>query len=42
MCSEHGEFEQLASHHTNGQGCPKCAINSRVLKKTYDTETYIA
>jgi hypothetical protein len=42
MCSEHGEFEQLASHHTNGHGCPKCAINSRVLKKTYDTETFIA
>ena len=41
LCPNHGEFEQLASHHTNGQGCPKCAIDSRVTKKTYDTETFI-
>ena len=24
-CSEHGEFEQLASNHLTGAGCPKCS-----------------
>lgn len=23
-CPKHGEFKQVASYHTNGNGCPKC------------------
>jgi hypothetical protein len=26
ICSEHGEFEQLASKHVYGQGCKQCGI----------------
>ena len=25
VCSEHGDFEQIASAHISGQGCPGCA-----------------
>ncbi|MHA1372307.1 MAG: hypothetical protein ACTSRA_21620 [Promethearchaeota archaeon] len=28
ICSKHGEFEQRASAHLDGQGCPKCALLS--------------
>jgi len=24
ICKKHGEFKQLAYHHTNNSGCPKC------------------
>lgn len=24
ICSEHGEFEQIPTHHLRGEGCPKC------------------
>lgn len=26
-CPSHGDFEQKAGHHLNGQGCPKCVGN---------------
>lgn len=26
ICREHGEFEQKASHHLSGQGCPCCCV----------------
>ena len=28
-CPIHGDFEQRASHHLSGQGCPKCCIEKR-------------
>lgn len=28
-CPIHGDFEQRASHHLSGQGCPKCSIENR-------------
>ena len=27
ICKEHGEFEQVPHHHTNGVGCPKCNLS---------------
>ena len=27
ICSEHGEFSQLADSHLRGCGCPKCGLN---------------
>lgn len=41
ICPDHGEFEQLPSHHIKGQTCPKCAVNSRASKHKYDTKTFI-
>ena len=41
LCPDHGEFEQLPSHHIKGQTCPKCAVNSRASKHKYDTKTFI-
>ena len=26
ICKEHGEFEQRASHHLSGHGCPECSF----------------
>ena len=26
ICPEHGEFWQIAKHHLNGHGCPKCGV----------------
>jgi len=33
ICLLHGEFEQRASHHIGGCGCPKCGILSRISKQ---------
>lgn len=41
ICPDHGEFEQLPSHHIKGQTCPKCAVNSRASKHKYDTQSFI-
>lgn len=30
ICPEHGEFEQRANSHTNGDGCPECGEESRI------------
>ena len=40
ICPEHGEFWQLPSAHTSGQGCPKCK-KYKVGKNKYNTETFI-
>lgn len=29
-CPNHGEFEQIARKHLEGQGCPKCYIKSKI------------
>lgn len=29
ICPEHGEFEQVARHHVNGNGCPMCSKNKK-------------
>ena len=29
ICPEHGEFKQTLHNHLNGQGCPKCGIDTR-------------
>ncbi len=31
LCSEHGEFEQVAKEHLRGRGCSKCAYESKAL-----------
>jgi len=33
ICKEHGLFEQLASNHRQGQGCPKCNIEQKLIMK---------
>jgi len=33
ICSEHGEFKQVAGTHWNGSGCPKCAQNVQLSTK---------
>jgi len=32
ICSKHGEFEQGANNHLNGQNCPKCSKEQAKLK----------
>ena len=29
ICPEHGEFEQIAKNHLDGQGCKKCSLQKR-------------
>ena len=41
MCKKHGDFEQIPANHLNGQGCPKCGIESRSKKATKTTEQFI-
>lgn len=31
ICPEHGEFQQRASNHLMGQGCPKCGFKSQLF-----------
>lgn len=33
ICPEHGEFIQEMRQHYRGQGCPKCGVGSRVMKR---------
>ena len=48
ICLEHGEFEQDAKNHMEGQGCPECGIIQNSKNKchtltdflTYATETH--
>ena len=37
-CHDHGDFEQIASDHTNGSNCPKCAHASISAKKKIDAD----
>lgn len=40
-CPEHGDFEQVATVHTQGKGCPKCGVIYRGLIKGLSTEKFI-
>lgn len=41
ICPIHGKFEQLASAHLQGNGCPKCSIERRATNNRYNTEEFI-
>lgn len=36
ICPIHGKFSQIAQHHMNGSGCPKCGREREVTKWTDD------
>ena len=40
-CPIHGDFLQSAHSHLKGQGCPKCGIKSRIVKKTMNNDQFI-
>ena len=40
-CPIHGDFEQEAHAHLKGQGCPKCALESRTAKRKDNKESFI-
>ena len=46
ICPVHGEFEQKANAHTNGQGCPKCGKLAAAAKlselNAWTTPQYLA
>ena len=33
-CGKHGDFEQIAGNHLQGQGCPKCGLEELAAKAT--------
>jgi len=35
ICDEHGKFEQKASHHIAGSGCPTCAGNNKLTTEEF-------
>ncbi len=35
ICSEHGEFEQVANSHLLGHGCQKCVGKSQLIKEDF-------
>lgn len=41
ICPVHGEFIQLANHHKNGHGCPKCAVEKQHNSQRDTTEIFI-
>ncbi len=41
ICPKHGEFEQIAYHHLNGSGCPKCATEKRSKLKIKPNDVFI-
>ena len=41
ICPVHGEFIQLANHHKNGHGCPKCAVERQHNSQRDTTEIFI-
>lgn len=41
-CKIHGIFEQNASNHIMGHGCPRCMADKLSILKTSDKETFIA
>lgn len=41
ICKHHGEFQQIASGHLLGQGCPKCAIEHAANKRKFTTKEFI-
>lgn len=38
ICKVHGEFEQLAREHYDGQRCPKCTKNVKLTKEEFISE----
>lgn len=40
ICSEHGEFEQVASYHISGRGCYECGRNICIKAKRIDFEEF--
>ena len=40
-CPIHGDFEQLAGNHLEGNGCKKCAIEKTVEKKSITFDNFI-
>lgn len=42
LCPTHGSFQQTASHHLQGKGCPKGAAELRARLRTSDTPTFIS
>ena len=41
ICSVHGNFQQTASNHLTGRGCPKCGRIKATTKQTKSTEDFI-
>ena len=41
-CPVHGDFRQLAYHHLNGHGCPKCARAEANEKESLSLEEFIS
>lgn len=41
LCKEHGIFKQQLKMHLQGQGCPKCAIDNRALKRKISFEEFV-
>ena len=41
ICPKHGEFWQTPSKHLLGQGCPKCAIETRAEEKNIGNDEFI-
>ena len=41
ICSVHGNFQQTASNHLTGRGCPKCGRIKTTTKQTKSTEDFI-
>lgn len=41
ICPEHGEFQMSPHSHIFGQGCPKCGIAKRTMKKRDNRDTFI-
>lgn len=42
ICPIHGEFNQRASQHLRGEGCPKCGIERRADVQRVDVSQFIA
>ena len=40
-CTDHGVFEQTASSHLSGKGCPSCGVLSSARSKVADIESFI-
>jgi very-short-patch-repair endonuclease len=41
ICQKHGDFEQKPSHHLQGHGCNKCAIDINANNQQSDTNKFI-
>lgn len=41
ICPDHGRFQQTPSNHLRGSGCPKCAIEYNIKRKTSSIEEFI-